>query len=142
MKKEIDSLIKYGTLDLVGLSKDANLISSKWLKRKANVEVDRQRAKLIAQRYSQQHGVDYDKMFAPATKYMSICTMLAIGNQHDLEIHQMDVNSAHLIGKLIEDIYMTQPEGFVDQQHPDLACKLRKSLWLETVCTLLVPKDG
>ena len=55
--------------------------------------------------------------------------MLAIANQLDLEIHQMDVKSAFLNGDLTEDIYMRQPEGFEDKEYPDKVCKLSKSLY-------------
>ena len=68
-------------------------------------------------------------MYAPVAKYKSIRTLLAIGNQLDLEIHQMDVVAAYLNGELSEEIYMKQPEGFEDKRYPNKVCKLKKSLY-------------
>ena len=53
----------------------------------------------------------------------------ALGNAHDLEIHQMDVNTAFLNGKLDHEVYMEQPEGFTDSQYPEYVCKLNRSLY-------------
>ena len=132
MLKEISSLKDYQTWDLVDLPAGANLLKCKWVfktKRKPDGEIDRYKARLVAQGYSQEAGVDYEETFAPVAKYKSIRTVLAIGNQLDLEIHQMDVNSAYLNGDLAEDIYMQQPQGFEDPHHPNKVCKLRKSLY-------------
>ena len=132
MQKEYNSLKEYQTWDLVDLPPNANLIGCKWVfktKRKADGQIDRFKARLVAQGFSQQHGVDYEETFAPVAKYKSIRTVLAIGNQLDLEIHQMDVNSAYLNGEIVENIYMKQPEGFVSPDYPNKVCKLRKSLY-------------
>ena len=132
MQKEYNSLMDYQTWDLVDLPPNANLVGCKWVfktKRKADGQIDRFKARLVAQGFSQQHGVDYEETFAPVAKYKSIRTVLAIGNQLDLEIHQMDVNSAYLNGEIVEDIYMKQPEGFVSSEYPNKVCKLRKSLY-------------
>ena len=61
--------------------------------------------------------LDYDETFSPVAKIKSIMVMLAIAAFHDYEIWQMDVKTAFLNGKLAEDIYMSQPEGFVDVKH-------------------------
>ena len=132
MQKEYESLSDHQTWDLVDLPKNANLVGCKWVfktKRTATGEIDRYKARLVAQGFSQEAGVDYDEVYAPVAKYKSIRTMLAIGNQLDLEIHQMDVVAAFLNGDLDEDIYMKQPEGFVDQNNPNKVCKLKKSLY-------------
>ena len=65
----------------------------------------------------------------PVTKIKSIRVMLAIAAFHDYEIWQMDVKTAFLNGKLAEDVYMAQPEGFVDPKHPNRVCKLEKSIY-------------
>jgi hypothetical protein len=107
-------------------------VGCKWVfktKRTADGVVDRYKARLVAQGFSQQAGVDYDEVYAPVAKYKSIRTLLAIGNQLDLEIHQMDVVAAFLNGDLTDTIYMKQPEGFVNQDHPNKVCMLKKSLY-------------
>ena len=121
MSKEYSALTEHETWELVDLPEGANLVGCKWVyktKRKANGEIDRHKARLVAQGYSQEEGVDYNEVFAPVAKYKSIRTVLAIANQLDLEVHQMDVVSAFLNGDLEENIYMKQPEGFTSKHHP------------------------
>ncbi|CAH1448519.1 unnamed protein product [Lactuca virosa] len=79
--------------------------------------------------FTQTPGVDYDETFSPVAKIKSIRVMLAIAAFHDYEIWQMDVKTAFLNGKLAEDVYMNQPEGFVDAKHPNRVCKLEKSIY-------------
>ena len=59
----------------------------------------------------------------------SIRILLAIAAYHDYEIWQMDVKTAFLNGNLLEDVYMTQPEGFVDPKNPNKVCKLQRSIY-------------
>ena len=132
MIKEFSALTQHETWELVDLPSGANLVGCKWVyktKRKANGEIDRYKARLVAQGYSQEEGIDYNEVFAPVAKYKSIRTVLAIANQLDLEVHQMDVVSAFLNGDLKEDIYMKQPEGFTSAKFPNKVCKLKKSLY-------------
>ena len=132
MESEYKALMKHETWKLVDLPDGANLVGCKWVyktKRTASGEIDRYKSRLVAQGYSQEKGIDFDEVFAPVAKYKSIRTVLAIANQLDLDIHQMDVKSAFLYGDLTEDIYMRQPEGFVDKDNPDKVCKLRKTLY-------------
>ena len=129
---EYASLIKNKTWDLVPLPKEKNVISCKWVfkvKRKANGSVDRYKARLVAQGFSQEEGEDYDDTFAPVARYSSIRLILAVANQLNLEVHQMDVKTAYLNGDLEHEIYMKQPEGYADEDQKDLVCRLRKSLY-------------
>ena len=122
MAKEIAALTEHETWKLVDLPSGANVVGCKWVyktKRKANGEIDRHKARLVAQGYSQEEGIDYNEVFAPVAKYKSIRTVLAIANQLDLEVHQMDVVSAFLNGDLEEVIYMKQPEGFTSRDYPN-----------------------
>ena len=88
-------------------------------KRDGDGKVDRLKARLVAQGYSQHEGVDYDEVFSPVASYSSIRSVLAIANELNFEIHQMDVKIAFLNGDLDTDIFMKQPDGFVDDTHPD-----------------------
>ena len=73
-------------------------------------------------------GLDYDEVFSPVARNTSVRLLLALANAHDLEIHQMDIKTAFLNGSLVCEIYMSQPEGFVDPHRPSHVCKLKKSI--------------
>ena len=93
------------------------------VKRNADSTVDRFKARLVAQGYSQTHGIDYDEVFSPVAKYSAIRSLLALANARNLEVHQMDVKAAFLNGSIDCGIniyaYMSQPEGFVDPDKPN-----------------------
>jgi hypothetical protein len=73
------------------------------------------------------HGIDYDETFTPVVKMDSICLELSIVAAKGWEFHQMDVKNAFLHGDLSEEIYMEQPQGFM--QDSSLVCRLKKSLY-------------
>ena len=95
------------------------------MKYNADGSVERHKARIVAKGYSQEEGVDYEETYS----YTSIRTVLAIANYLDLELHQMDVQTAFLNAELQEEIYMVQPDGYVEQGKEDLVCKLNKSLY-------------
>ena len=129
---EFESLTKNHTWDLVDLPDGKNVVGCKWIykiKRNADGDVSRYKARLVAQGYSQVEGMDYEEVFAPVARYNSIRSILAIANELDLDIHQTDVKCAFLHGELDEEIYMEQPEGFIDENHPNKVCRLQKSIY-------------
>ena len=69
-------------------------------------------------------GVDYDETFSPVAMLKSVRIMLAIAAFHDYEIWQKDVKTAFLNGFLEEELYMMQPEGFVNPKGANKVCKL------------------
>ncbi len=77
---------------------------------------------------SQSEGIDYQEVFSPVARYNSIRSLLAIANVCDWEI-KMDVKTAFLQGDLEEEIYMRQPDGYIDEERPDYVCKLKKSIY-------------
>ena len=79
--------------------------------------------------FQQVQGVEYDESFSLVSMLKSVRIMLAIAAFYDYEIWQMDVKTAFLNGNLSEDVYMTQPEGFVDPQNARKICKLQKSIY-------------
>ena len=91
-----------------------NIVGSKWvfrIKRGPDGTIQKYKARIVAQGFTQIEGIDYDETFAPVTKFASLRTILAIAAELDLEVHQMDVKSAYLNGELKEEIYMKPPPG-------------------------------
>lgn len=68
--------------------------------------IKKYKARLCARGFSQQYGVDYEETFAPTLRFESLRMLLAMSAVHDLEVEQMDVNNAYLVGDLLEKIYM------------------------------------
>uniref|UniRef100_H3H8A1 Integrase catalytic domain-containing protein n=1 Tax=Phytophthora ramorum TaxID=164328 RepID=H3H8A1_PHYRM len=119
---ECDSLLKNDTWDVVPLPKGRKAIGCRWVFRvKENQagEIERFKARLVAKGFSQKYGIDYDETFAPVAKFTSIRIVLSLAAKYGLKLHQMDVKTAFLNGVLDEDIYMAQPDGYVDEDHPD-----------------------
>ena len=132
MLSEYSSLVENETWELVPPPTDKNIVGSRWvlrIKRGEDGAMGRFKARLVAQSYSQIKGTDYDKVFSPVARHTSLRSLLALANAHDLEIHQMDVKTAFLNGTLDCEIFMSQPEGFVDPKKPDYVCKLKKSIY-------------
>ena len=132
LDNEYSAHIKNNTWTLTNLPKGRKAIDCRWVfkvKYKADGSVERHKARLVAKGCSQKPGLDYEETFSPVAKYTSIRTLLAIANQLNLEVHQMDVSTAFLNGKLEEEIYMSQPEGYVKEGEEELVCKLNKSIY-------------
>ena len=124
---EIDALAKNGTWTLVELPAGRKAVKSKWVfKHKAD---GRFRARLVAKGFTQIFGIDYDETFSPVARFESLRLLLALAALEDWEIHQMDVKSAFLNGLLDEEIYMEQPQGFIDLDHPNKVCLLHKAIY-------------
>ena len=87
------------------------------------------KSRLVAKGFKQTHGIDYDETFSPVVMLKSIRTLLAIAAYYDYEIRQMDVKTPFLNGNLLEDVYMTQPKGFVYPKYPYRVCKLQRSIY-------------
>src|SRR6516165_5133589 len=87
------------------------------------------KARLVTKGYRQKQGIDFDETFSPVAMIKSIRIMLAIAAYHDYEIWQMDVKTAFLNGNLVEDVYMTQPEGFIVPENANKVCKLQRSIY-------------
>ena len=116
---EMNSLMKNDTWELSSLPEGKKVIGCRWVlktKRDGEGEITKYKARLVAQGFSQTPEIDYDEVFAPVLKYTSLRCLLSVANQFDYEIHQMDVKSAYLNGTINNDLYMKQPEGYVDQE--------------------------
>ena len=108
---------------------------SKWVfkvKYKSDGKVEHFKARLVAKGYAQKCGIDYFETFSPVVRFTSIRALLAYAVQNDMLAHQMDVVTAFLNGTLDEEIYMSQPEGYIKPGDEHLVCRR-----IETISTLL-----
>nr|GEV36426.1 retrovirus-related Pol polyprotein from transposon TNT 1-94 [Tanacetum cinerariifolium] len=94
-----------------------------------NGVVSRNKARLVAQGYNQQEGIDYDETYASVARLESIRILLAYACALDFKLFQMDVKSAFLNGFINEEVYLAQPPGFIDFEKPDHVYKLKKALY-------------
>ncbi|GJR11673.1 retrovirus-related pol polyprotein from transposon TNT 1-94 [Tanacetum coccineum] len=111
---------------------DMTIIGTKWVYRNKldeNGVVTRNKARLVAQGYNQQEGIDYDKTYAPVARLESIRILLAYACALDFKLYQMDVKSAFLNGFINEEVYVAQPSGFIDFAKPNYVYRLKKALY-------------
>ncbi|GJZ51945.1 putative ribonuclease H-like domain-containing protein, partial [Tanacetum coccineum] len=108
--------------------------------------VVRNKARLVAQGYTREEGIDYDEVFAPVARIEAIRLFLAFTSFMGFIVYQMDVKSAFLYGTIDEEVYVSQPPGFVDPDHPKKVYKVVKALyglhqapraWYATLSTFL-----
>ncbi|GKA65073.1 retrovirus-related pol polyprotein from transposon TNT 1-94 [Tanacetum coccineum] len=91
--------------------------------------VSRNKARLVAQGYNQQEGIDYDETYAPIARLESIRSLLAYACALDFKLYQMDIKSVFLNGFINEEVYVAQHQGFVDFVKPNYVYKLKKALY-------------
>ncbi|GJS05465.1 retrotransposon protein, putative, ty1-copia subclass [Tanacetum coccineum] len=118
--------------DLVDLPPNSKIVGSKWLfKKKTDMDgaVHTYKACLVAKGYTQTSGIDYEETFSPIADIRAIRILIAITTFYDYEIWQMDVKTAFLNAYLSEEVYMEQPEGFVNPKYPNRVCKLKRSIY-------------
>ncbi len=132
MESEIQSMYDNQVWNLVDHTPGRKTVGCKWIfKKKTDMDgnVHTFKARLVAKGFTQTQGIDYDETFSPVAKIKSIRILLAIAAFYDYEIWQMDVKTAFLNGKLDEDVYMAQPEGFIHSKYPNKVCKLERSIY-------------
>ncbi|KAL4581705.1 hypothetical protein LXL04_006232 [Taraxacum kok-saghyz] len=132
MKCEYDALMKNKTWKLVPCPSNVNVVGCKWIyriKRKLDGSIDRYKARLVAQGYSQAAGIDYFETFSPVIKPTTIRLVLSLTISQKWSIRQLDINNAFLNGDLVEDVYMRQPRGFEDNTRPSHVCQLTKAIY-------------
>ncbi|GKE96347.1 putative ribonuclease H-like domain-containing protein, partial [Tanacetum coccineum] len=89
----------------------------------------RNKARLVAQGHRQEEGIDYDEVFAPVARIEAIRIFLAFASYIGFIVYQMDVKSAFLYGKIDEEVYVSQPPGFLDPKYPQKVYKVVKALY-------------
>jgi hypothetical protein len=91
--------------------------------------VVRNKARLVAQGYTQIEGLDFSETYAPVTRLEAIRILLAYACAHNIKLYQMDVKNAFLNGYIQEEVYVEQPPSFEDDKKPNHVYKLRKALY-------------
>nr|GEW72032.1 hypothetical protein [Tanacetum cinerariifolium] len=138
---------------LVDLPYGKRAIGTKWVYRNKKDErgiVIRNKARLVAQGYTQEEGIDYEEVFAPVVRIEAIRLFLAYDSFMGFPVYQMDVKSAFLYGTIKEEVYVCQPPGVEDLEYPDKVYKVVMALyglhqapraWYETLATYLLEND-
>jgi hypothetical protein len=132
MDKEMESIEKNKTWELVKLPIGKKPIGLKWvykLKRNSDGEVQKHKARLVAKGYVQKHRVDYEEVFAPVARLDTVRFMLALAANLGWKVHHFDVKSAFLHGDLEEEVYVSQPEGYVVKGKEQYVFRLSKALY-------------
>ncbi|PPQ82476.1 hypothetical protein CVT24_002389, partial [Panaeolus cyanescens] len=127
---ELNSFEENDVKEVVPIPEGVKPITSKIvpkIKFDANGNIERYKIRIVARGFTQREGVDYQEVFAPVANLESIRIILALAAKHDLELDQMDVQTAYLNGKLTEDLYLLPPDGVdIPKGH---CWKLKKSLY-------------
>ncbi|GJT70911.1 retrovirus-related pol polyprotein from transposon TNT 1-94 [Tanacetum coccineum] len=130
MQEEIHEFERLEVWELVPCPDNVFLIKLKWIYKVKTDEsggVLKNKARLVAQGFRQEEGIDFEESFAPVARIEAIRIFVANAAHKNMTIYQMDVKTAFLNGELKEEVYVSQPEGFVDQDNP--VYKLKKALY-------------
>nr|GEW88748.1 putative ribonuclease H-like domain-containing protein [Tanacetum cinerariifolium] len=121
---------------LVDLPHGKRAIGTKWVYRNKNDErgiVVRNKARLVTKGHTQEEGIDYEEVFAPVARIEASRLFLAYASFMGFMVYQMDVKSAFLYGTIEEEVYVCQPPGFEDPDHPNKVYKVVKALYDQTL---------
>ncbi|KAJ9546591.1 hypothetical protein OSB04_019134 [Centaurea solstitialis] len=136
MQEELLQFVLQHVWDLVDLPKGHRVIGTKWIFRNKTGErgiVIKNKARLVAQGYTQEEGIDYDDVFAPVARIEAIRLFLAFASYKGFKVYQMDVKSAFLYGTTDEEVYVSQPPGFEDPKYPNKVYKLRSFIYVDDI---------
>ena len=150
MQEELMQFKRNQVWELVDRPIGRKIIGTKWVfrnKMDENGNVIRNKARLVAQGYNQQEGIDFEETFAPVARLESIRMLLAYASNKGFTLFQMDVKSAFLNGFIEEEVYVEQPPGFIDPNLSNHVYKLNKALyglkqaprsWYDRLSTFLI----
>ncbi|GJV74681.1 retrovirus-related pol polyprotein from transposon TNT 1-94 [Tanacetum coccineum] len=132
MQEEIHEFERLEVWELVPCLDKVFLIKLKWIYKVKTDEfggVLKNKARLITQGFRQEEGINFEESFAPVSRIEAIRIFVANAAHKNMTIYQMDVKMAFVNGELKEEVYVSQPEGFVDQDNPSHVYKLKKALY-------------
>ena len=132
MHEELENFERNQVWELVEPPPNCHPIGTKWVfknKRGEDGEIVKNKARLVAQGYTQQEGIDYEETFAPVARLEAIRILLAFSVAKGFKLYQMDVKSAFLNGVIEEEVYVRQPPGFESERFPHRVFKLHRALY-------------
>nr|GEW45607.1 retrovirus-related Pol polyprotein from transposon TNT 1-94 [Tanacetum cinerariifolium] len=152
MQEKLHQFDRLDVWELVDRPLCKNVINMKWLwknKRDEENTMIRNKSHLVAKGYAQKEGVDFEESFAPVARLEAVRLFIAYAAHKSFTIYQMDVKTTFLYGPLKEEVYVNQPDGFVDPYHLNKVYRLKKALyglkqapraWYDELSTFLVSK--
>jgi hypothetical protein len=132
MHEELNNFTRNQVWELVERPKKHNVIGTRWVFRNKQYQdgiVIRNKARLVAQEYTQVEGLDFGETYAPIARLEAIRILLAYACAHKIKLYQMDVKSAFLNGYINEEVYVKQPHSFEDYKQLNHVYKLKKALY-------------
>nr|GEU56383.1 Gag-Pol polyprotein [Tanacetum cinerariifolium] len=132
MQVELHQFNRLQVWELVDKPFGQTVIRLKWLwknKKDEDQTVIHNKARLVAKGYAQEEAIDFEDSFAPVTRLEVVRIFIAYVAHKSFPIYQMDVKTTFLNGPLKEEVYVAQPDGFVDPDHPEKVYRLRKALY-------------
>nr|GEZ08129.1 hypothetical protein [Tanacetum cinerariifolium] len=153
MQKELNEFERLEVWKLVPRPDKVMVITLKWIYKVKLDELGwilKNKARLVARGYRQEEGIDFEEFFAPIARLEAIRIFLAYAAHKNMIVYHMDVKTVFLNGNLREEVYVSQPDGFVDQDNPSHVYKLKKALyglkqapraWYDMLSSFLISQD-
>nr|GEX80489.1 hypothetical protein [Tanacetum cinerariifolium] len=153
MQVELNEFKRLEVWELVPRPDQVMVIILKWIYKVKLDELGgilKNKARLVARGYHQEEGIDFEESFAPVARLEAIQIFLAYAAHKNMVVYQMDVKTAFLSGNLREEVYASQPDGFVDPDNPNHVYKLKKALyglkqapraWYDMLSSFLLSQD-
>nr|GEX14997.1 retrovirus-related Pol polyprotein from transposon TNT 1-94 [Tanacetum cinerariifolium] len=153
MQEELNEFERLEVWELVPRPDKVMMITLKWIYKVKLVELGgilKNKARLVARGYRQEEGIDFEESFAPVARLEAIRIFLSYAAHKNMVVYQMDVKTVFLNGNLREEVYVSQPDGFVDQDNPNHVYKIKKALyglkqalraWYDMLSSFLISQD-
>lgn len=132
MKQEMQALENNKTWEISNLPHGKKIVGCKWvytLKYNSDGSLERYKARLVAKRYTQTYGVDYQENFAPVAKMDTARILFSLATNFNWNLSQFDAKNTFLHGTLNEEIYMKIPPGFKGSGNDNKVCRIKKALY-------------
>nr|GEU91805.1 hypothetical protein [Tanacetum cinerariifolium] len=153
MQEELNEFERLKVWELVPQQDKVMVNTLKWIYKVKLDELGgilKNKARLVARGYRQEEGIDFEESFAPVARLEAIRIFLAYAAHKNMVVYQMDVKTVFLNGNMREEVYVSQPDGFVDQDNPNHVYKLKKALyglkqapraWYDMLSSFLISQD-